>query len=321
MVAKRGDDLLALVLAHQAVVDEDARELGADGAVDQQRRDRRVHSATQAADNPTAADLLADLGDLLFDDGRGRPGHVAAAYLAQERLQDLLSVRRMDDLGMELDAVDPALDRLERRDRRGGRRREGREAGWGLEDRVPVRHPAGLLRGQAVEKPPVLGDGELRAPELADLGALDAAAQRQREQLHPVADAQHRDPQLEQLPLQARGALGVHRRRAAGQDQALGPPPRDLLDEDMVGQQLAEHPALADAPRDELGVLAAIVEDDDLVDRAGDVDRSALVGELGPRRRLGDDRIRRHATAPGCVLPRSRTRVRHARCVLARTAS
>src|SRR3712207_7719436 len=36
---------------------------------------------------------------------------------------------------------------------------------------------------------------------------------------------------------------------------------------DVVGQQLAEHAALADAPRDELRVLPAVVEDDDLVGR------------------------------------------------------
>ena len=47
-----------------------------------------------------------------------------------------------------------------------------------------------------------------------------------------------------------------------------------------MGQQLAEDPALAHAPRDELGVLPAVVEDDDLVDRAGDVDRRRLVGQL-----------------------------------------
>ena len=45
VVAEGGDDLLALVLAHQAVVDEHARQLVADGAVDEQRRDARVDAA------------------------------------------------------------------------------------------------------------------------------------------------------------------------------------------------------------------------------------------------------------------------------------
>jgi hypothetical protein len=47
-VAEGGDDLLALVLAHQPVVDEDAGELVADGAVHEQRRHRGVDAAAQA---------------------------------------------------------------------------------------------------------------------------------------------------------------------------------------------------------------------------------------------------------------------------------
>ena len=45
LVAERGDHLLALVLAHQAVIDEHAGQLVADRAVDEQRGDRRVDAA------------------------------------------------------------------------------------------------------------------------------------------------------------------------------------------------------------------------------------------------------------------------------------
>ena len=206
-VAERRDDLLALVLAHQAVVDEDARQLVADGPVHEQGRDRRVDPAAQAADHLAGADLGADARDLLLDDRRRRPPHVAAADVAQERLEDVLPERGVDDLGMELDAVDRALGRLERRDRRCRRRRERREPGGRLEDRVAVRHPARLLGGQAGEQLARLADRELRAPELADLGALDAPAERQRDELHAVTDAQHRDAELEQLGLEPRRAL------------------------------------------------------------------------------------------------------------------
>ena len=127
----------------------------------------------------------------------------------------------------------------------------------------------------------MLVDGELGAAELADLGALDAPAELGRQQLHAVADAQHRDPELEQLRVESRSPVGVDRRRPAGEDQPLRLAPRDLLGAHVVREQLAEHPALAHPARDELGVLPAVVEDDDLVDRARDVDRRALVGELG----------------------------------------
>ena len=51
VVAERGDHLVALVLAHQAVVDEHAGQLVADRAVDEQRGDRRVDPAGEPADH------------------------------------------------------------------------------------------------------------------------------------------------------------------------------------------------------------------------------------------------------------------------------
>ena len=50
-VAERRDDLVALVLAHQAVVDEDAGQLVADRLVDEQRRHARVDAAGEPADD------------------------------------------------------------------------------------------------------------------------------------------------------------------------------------------------------------------------------------------------------------------------------
>ena len=70
-VAEGGDHLLALVLAHQAVVDEHARQPVADRAVHEQRRDAGVDAAGQPADRPPVADLRADPLDLLVDH-RGR---------------------------------------------------------------------------------------------------------------------------------------------------------------------------------------------------------------------------------------------------------
>ena len=69
--------------------------------------------------------------------------------------------------------------------------------------------------------------GQLRAAELADLGAFHAAAELARQQLHAVTDPEHRDSELEQPRVQRRRAVGVHRGRAAGEDQPFGSPPRD----------------------------------------------------------------------------------------------
>jgi hypothetical protein len=51
--------LFALAFAQQAVVDEDALELVADGLVQQRRRHRRIDAAAQAEQHALLADLLA----------------------------------------------------------------------------------------------------------------------------------------------------------------------------------------------------------------------------------------------------------------------
>ena len=60
VLAEHGDDVGRLVLAHQAVVDEDAGQLVADRLVDQQRRNGTVDAARQRADDALVADLFAD---------------------------------------------------------------------------------------------------------------------------------------------------------------------------------------------------------------------------------------------------------------------
>ena len=172
------------------------------------------------------ADLGADPLDLLLDDRGRAPRARAAADLLEERRQHVLAVGRVDDLGVELDAVEAALDVLQRGDRRLRRARQRAEAGRRLEDRVAVRHPAALLRRRAGEQPPGLGHRQLRAPELPHLGALDAAAEREHQRLHAVTDAEHRDAELEQLRIEPRRAVGVDRGGPAGEDQPLRPAPR-----------------------------------------------------------------------------------------------
>ena len=123
---ERLDHLLGLVQPHQAVVDEDAGQLLPDRAVDQQRRDRGIDAAGEAADHPALADLGADRRDLLGDHRLRRPLLLAAGDLAQEAGQDLGPVGRVDDLGVELDPVEAAVGRLAGGDRRARGSRRGR---------------------------------------------------------------------------------------------------------------------------------------------------------------------------------------------------
>src|SRR5829696_755032 len=155
-----------------------------------------------------------------------------------------------------------ALERGHRRARRRGERREPRR--W-LVHAVAVAHPARLVVRETGEQASRLAHGELRATELPRLGELDAAPKVVGHHLHPVADAEHRNVETEQLGAQPRGPLGVHGGRAPGEDQAEGLAPEDLLERRVVGQQLREDAALAHPPSDELRVLAAEVEHEHLL--------------------------------------------------------
>ena len=264
-VAERADDLLALVLAHQAVVDEHAGELVADGAVHEQRGDGGVHAAGEPADDAPVTDLAADARDLVLDDRRRRPRRLAAADLGQEARQDLLAVGRVHDLGVELDAVDAALHVLDGGDGRGARGGQRGEARRRLEDGVAVGHPAGLLAREVREQTTGLFHDQVGASEFADLGLLDAPAELAHEQLHSVADAEHWDTQLQQPALQPRRVRRVYRRGPPREDDAARLARRDPLQRDVVRDELREDSALAHAARDQLRVLATVVQHDDLV--------------------------------------------------------
>ena len=87
-----------------------------------------------------------------------------------------------------------------------------------------MAHPADLLRGQAAEELAVRLDLHLGPAELGAVGALDPAAEVLRHQLHPVADAEHRDAQVEDAGIGLRRALRVDRGRPAREDERERPP-------------------------------------------------------------------------------------------------
>ena len=186
-----------LALAQQAVVDEDARQLVADRLVHEQRSDGGVDAAGERAEHALAADLGADALDLLLDHGRRRPDGRGAGDLVEEVLQHVLSVRRVHDLGMELDAVQLPRAILERG--------HGRVLGRGDDLTRPRAARSTVSRcdihavcsaGSEVKSLPPR-DAHVDLAVLARARAVDAAAQLEREQLRAVTDAERRDPELE----------------------------------------------------------------------------------------------------------------------------
>ena len=285
LLAEGGDDLVGLVLPHHPVIDEDAGEAVSDRTVDEQRGGGRVDTAGEAADRLRLADLRPDLLDLVLDHRCGRPLLAAAADIAEEPGQNLGAVRRVDDLGVELDPVEGALGVLDGGHRRLRARGERGESGRRLIDRVPVAHPALLLGGQPVEQAAsAVAERQPAATELARRRLLHPTAELVDHQLHPVTDAEHGDAEFEQLRAERGRPVGVDRGGAAGEHKPLRAALGDPLDVDVMWKQLAEDPALPDTARDQLRVLAAEVEDEDFLgdlDGGGLVDRTKL--RLGAR--------------------------------------
>ena len=101
---------------------------------------------------------------------------------------------------------------------------------------------------------------ELGLPELRRARALDGPAEVARHQLHAVADAERRDPELEDPRVDLRRAVRIHRRRPAGEDERGRVAPRDLGGGQPMPHELGVHPRFAHAARDQLAVLAAEVD-------------------------------------------------------------
>ena len=196
----------------------------------------------------------------------------AAARLVQEVLEQVLAVRRVHDLGVELHAVQAPLGRLEGGGGRVGRGAHHLEAVRRPGDGVEVAHPDDLLVGEVVveQQRPRRGPAQVGPAVLAPSGLGHLAAEVAGQQLSAVADAQDRHARVVDAGIDRRRALGVHRRRTPREDDALGVPLADLVGGDVVGHDLGVDVGLAHPAGDELGVLGAEVDDQDGVELGGD---------------------------------------------------
>jgi len=144
-----------LAPAQQPVVDEDARQLVANRLVQQRRRDARVHAARQPADHAAVrADLVADPRDRLLDERDHRPVARGLADPEQPVAEQLGAARRVDDLGVELQAVDPPLGVREAGERAvvglGGVHEAGRDRIDEIRRSVTITKPRGVGLSRAL---------------------------------------------------------------------------------------------------------------------------------------------------------------------------
>ncbi|MCY1521143.1 hypothetical protein D9M68_559430 [compost metagenome] len=259
------------------MVDEHAGELVADGAVDERGSHARIDAARQAQDDFFVAHLLADLlhgfGDVVAHD----PVGLGFADAEHEAVDDGLALHGVRDFGVELQRVVAA--RLVGHAGDGAAVGAGHEleAGRQLGDLVAVAHPH-------VEHAVAFGRGEVgdvlqqrgvamgahgREAELALVAAFDLAAELLGHGLHAVADAEHRNAEVEHGLRALVGGFFVHAGVAAREDHALevaaGGVFAHPLVGDVAGMHFAEHMRFTYAACDELGDLRAEVEDEDLV--------------------------------------------------------
>src|SRR5215471_13139035 len=175
--------------------------------------------------------------------------------------------RRMDHFRVKLDAVDRPRIVCRCGKRRVGASRDGFKMGRELLHPVSVVHPhpqtlAFLKRGQHAAR---LQNLDVGRPELPPGRAIHLSSQRLGQKLQPVANAEHRNAEIKDGGVAARRARVLHRGRAAGEDDS---PRREraYLRGGKVGRlNFTINSQLADPPGNELGVLAAEVEDQNLL--------------------------------------------------------
>ena len=254
-------DLVALVFAHQAVVDEDAMYLTGDGLREQHRADRAVHAAGQRQQHMRAADLLAHGLDQLLLEILQVVVARSAADLIEEVADDLRAVRRGFDLGVELHGVDLPRRAGHRCVRAGGCVRHGGKALREHSDLIGVAHQADLLGGKALEQRAGRVDLHRCLAVFARRARRDRPAEAPRRQLRTIADAEHRDAKFEDALVTVRRVVEIDTVRPAGQNDADGVQRLDLLGGQIAGLDDRINAALADAPRDQLLVLSSEIED------------------------------------------------------------
>ena len=256
-------DLVALVLAHQTVVYEYAGQLIADRLREQSGRNRGVNAAGQREQDLAVADLFADRldrGVLVVLHG---PVALGVADLIEEVLQHQRAVFGVVYLGMILNAVEAARFICDSGGRAGIGVCDEFEALRNLCHVVAVAHPGNTLGGQTLEQ---LAAGVVEGAGLAVFtrGVLlcggDLTAEGVRHELAAVADAEHRDAEVEQRRVALRGGLLVNAVRAAGEDNADRVHGLDLLDRGLVRLYLTEYIMFADAARNQLIILTAEIQ-------------------------------------------------------------
>ncbi|EIT87961.1 cytosine deaminase [Parascardovia denticolens IPLA 20019] len=253
-------DLFHLPLAQEAMIHENAGQLLTDGLMDQGCSHGGIHSPGQAANHLFVTHLLANPGDLVFDDAGRIPLPGNASLIVQETLENVLPQRGVLDLRMPLDPVKFAGLVLHSSHRCAFRMGQDGEAFRCLAYGHPMTHPGALfLRGLNEDAFGVV-DISLGLAILTQGGLIHVATQLVGHHLEAIANAQNRHAGIEDLLIDGRGPRLVDGSGAAGQDDGLGVFGQHVVDGHGMRHQLRIDVGLTHPTGDELGVLGAEID-------------------------------------------------------------
>src|SRR5690606_10280106 len=205
VLRERLHDLIALAEAQQSMIDEHASELISDRAMQQRSKHRGIDAARQPQQHAVGADLLANAGDRIRDDVARLPTRFAAADLAHEAFEHLRTLARVSDFRVKLNGIVVPRFVGHCRERHRIRERDRDEARRQLIDPIAMTHPhieggpALLVRvvGKTLEEPAWRRCRHARIAELAVAACGHAPAELLRHRVHPVANTEHGNAELE----------------------------------------------------------------------------------------------------------------------------
>ena len=264
-VKEAGEGLLyevALVLAHEALVHENAGQLVTHGPADEARSHGGIYAAGQTENDLLVADALPQGLDGILNEGIHLPVAGAEADIVQEVFEHLIAELAVGHLGMELDGVE--LLRLVLH----GSHRAVIGGGGDLEalrqliDPVRMAHPHDAALGHIGKKlGSLLFQVQLNLAVFGSLGGDDRAAGHPGGELAAVANAENGNAQFQNRRVIVGGRHIIDAVGAAGEDDALVVPGLDLSGGNgIVLLDLRIDVEIPDSAGDQLVILSAKVQ-------------------------------------------------------------
>lgn len=151
--AKHRRHFVPFIFPQEAVIDENAGELAADGFGEENRRHRGIDAAGEGAEGPPGANLCFEISDGTVNEGVHFPVSGAAADGVDKVLEHSFPLGGVEHFGVKLDGVEAPGTVFHGRDRADRRRCRYPEAFGHRSNIVGVAHPSDGFFRHAGKKP------------------------------------------------------------------------------------------------------------------------------------------------------------------------